>query len=105
MQAYPGAGKHRLKAYLSLIGYRLPTYFGERQAAQRISYVREQLLKRNHKFEALTPTAKAKWTKVLDYNWHDCYGLRELMLHVTRDIAALESANAKSARLPEASSR
>ena len=80
-------------------------HVGERQAAQRISFVREQLLKRHHEFDALTPTAKAKWTKVLDYNWHDCYGLRELMLHVTRDTHALRCAEEKSSHPAETSSR
>jgi hypothetical protein len=75
-------GTHRLKYYFSLIGYRLPSYFGERQAAGRISFVRNALATHSGDFAAITPTAKAKWTKVLDYNWHDCNGLREVMLHV-----------------------
>jgi hypothetical protein len=62
----PGQGAHRLDCYLDLIGYKLPTYFGDRQAAGRISYARTQLGRRNGDFNRLTAAAKAKWTKVLD---------------------------------------
>jgi hypothetical protein len=51
-------------------------------ARARISLVRNALATHSGDFAAITPMAKAKWTKVLDYNWHDCNGLREVMLRV-----------------------
>ena len=52
----------------------------------------EESVKKPEKFwarEAADLVWQKKWTKVLDHNWHDCYGLRELMMHV-----AVESAGA-----------
>lgn len=74
-----GSGTHRLDEYLKLIAYNVPKHFGHQQAAARISYVRSQLEKRK-RYALLTPTAKGKWTKLLDYNFHDCNGLREVVL-------------------------
>jgi hypothetical protein len=79
-------GRHKLKSYLPLIGYHLESYFGHEQAGPRIEFVRRQLLKTGD-YASITRTAKGKWTKVLDYNWHDCYGLRELAVTVTKDLA------------------
>jgi hypothetical protein len=44
------------------------------------------LMKRGGNFSALTPTVKAKWTKALKHNWHDCDGLRDLTLRCTKDL-------------------
>ncbi len=66
-----GLGTHRLDEYMNLVKYPVPRHFGHRQAAARISYARNQLTKRKT-YARLTPVAKAKWTKLLDYNWHDC---------------------------------
>lgn len=81
----PGQGRHRLDHYLRLIDYRLPSYFGNRQAAQRIAFVRNQLGTKRSALD-LTPVAKAKWAKVLDYNWHDCNGLREVTIRAAEDL-------------------
>ena len=54
-------------------------------SAKRIRDVREMLGKRNGAYAALTPVAKAKWTKALLHNWHDCVGLRALMIECAGD--------------------
>ena len=82
---FSGRGRHRLHAYMQLVGYQLPSYFGDRQAAARIDYVRQQLA-RKKSAAALTAVANAKWTKVLDYNWHDCNGMREVTLRAAKDL-------------------
>jgi hypothetical protein len=79
LTALPGHGTHRLDCYMELVGYKLPSHFGDRKAAARIAYVRGQL-QDGRPAEKLTPVAKAKWTKVLDYNWHDCNGMREVTI-------------------------
>jgi hypothetical protein len=89
----PGRARHRLTNYMELIGYRLPRYFGDRQAAQRIDHVRQQLLRHGCEYETLTPVAKAKWTKVLDYNWHDCNGMREVLMRASLEIAGTQGRN------------
>jgi hypothetical protein len=85
------AARNKLKSYLPLIGYRLERYFGHEQAGPRIDFVRRQLLRAGD-YASITRTAKGKWTKVLDYNWHDCFGLRELAVTVANDLALPEVA-------------
>lgn len=79
VQKRPLPQGHQLKEYLRMIGYQVPSYFGDRKASGRIAYVRRQLAVRGDA-NCLTAVAKAKWTKVLDYNWHDCNGLCELTI-------------------------
>jgi hypothetical protein len=79
-------GRNQLSRYLTLIGYSVPKAFGPGNSAQRIRYVRE-MLQRKDDYAALTPTAKAKWTKALEHNWHDCDGLRQLVLRCAKDLA------------------
>lgn len=83
----PVTAGHHLKEYLRHVGYDVPTHLGILQASARIAAVRTQLA-RKEDANALTPVAKAKWTKVLDYNWHDCNGLRELTLIAASGLAS-----------------
>jgi len=78
-KAYPELKRRpkSLKAYLKLIGYERAACLGERQAAQRIRAVRGMCIRRGS-YEALTGCAKAKWTKLLEYNKIDVLGMREL---------------------------
>jgi hypothetical protein len=80
-------GRHQLHRYFELIGYTVPTAFGPGNSAQRIRYVREMLDNKGSDYSALTSTAKAKWTKALEHNWHDCNGLRELMIRCAHDLS------------------
>jgi hypothetical protein len=57
-----------------------------RQASSRIAAVRDQL-KNGRPTHNLTAVAKAKWTKVLDYNWHDCNGMREVAIRAAIGLA------------------
>lgn len=74
----------------SLSGFRRATGYQEISAlfepgktASRIRTVRDQLVKHGC-HAAMTPVAKAKWTKVLTHNFHDCAGLA----HVVRIVFA-----------------
>ena len=74
----------------SLSGFRRATGYPEISAlyepgktASRIRTVRDQLA-RHGSHAAMTPVAKAKWTKVLTHNYHDCAGLA----HVLRTVFA-----------------
>jgi hypothetical protein len=84
---YRMRGRHRLDRYLDLIDYKVPKAFGPGNSAQRIRYVRDMMVKKDHHYSRLTPTAKAKWTKALKHNWYDCDGLRELVLRCARDLS------------------
>ncbi len=70
-------GRHQLHQYLTCIGYSVPPAFGPGNSAKRIRDVRDMLAARHGDYAALTPTAKGKWTRGLQHNWHDCNGLRE----------------------------
>ena len=82
----PFLGKNRLNRYFSLIDYPVPQAFGPGNTAQRIRKVREMLKKKGGNYSALTGTKKGQWTKVLKHNWHDCDGLRALILECVSDL-------------------
>ncbi len=67
-----------LKSYLNAIGYERGNYLGLKQTAPRIRAVSSMLEKRQD-FENLTPTVKAKWTKVLQHNHIDVDGMSILV--------------------------
>jgi hypothetical protein len=62
---------------LAELGHPLPKRLGSRHTTPRLRYV-EQQLQRHDAFEAITATAKAKWTKLLQQCRSDCLGLRQL---------------------------
>ena len=68
-------GRHQLHRYFELVGHPVPKAFGPGNF-QRIRYVRDMLNRRAGEYGALTAVAKAKWTKALEHNRHDCVGLR-----------------------------
>jgi len=80
----PMLGKNRLDRYLRLIKYDIPSILGPGNSAQRIRYVRKMLDKKEGNYSKLTPTAKGKWTKALNHNWHDCNGMRELLIQIAQ---------------------
>ena len=59
--------------------YKVPAIHGPGNTAQRILYVRNQVLRKGN-FDAISPSAKTKWTNVLSHNYHDCVGLRHVMV-------------------------
>ena len=84
---YGMLGRHQLHRYFELIEYPVEKAFGPGNSAQRILYVRQMLETRGGDYLGLTPTAKAKWTKALQHNWHDCNGLREFVLRCATDLS------------------
>lgn len=84
---FPERGRHRLDRYLALIGYSVPKAFGPGGSAKRIRYVRELLEKKDGDYSPLSLVAKGKWTKALERNWHDCEGLRELVIRCAQDLS------------------
>jgi hypothetical protein len=55
-----------------------PIHLGIEKTTSRIKHVKDQLIARES-FDALTPVAKAKWTKLLDHNRHDVMGMERLV--------------------------
>lgn len=80
-----GQGRHRLYEYLRLIGYSVPKSHGPGNTGQRIRYVRNQLANHCNDYGSVTNVTKAKWTKLLGHNFHDCRGLRDLFIKCVSD--------------------
>jgi hypothetical protein len=80
-------GRHQLQRYFDLVDYEVDKAFGPGNSAQRIRTVRNQLVKRNGDYAAVTPVAKAKWTKALKHNYYDCDGLSAVMIRCAIDLA------------------
>lgn len=74
-----GQNKHSLASYMEATGYQVPAVHGPGNAAQRILYVRKQILAKGS-FDAITRSAKTKWTNGLSHNYHDCIGLSHVMV-------------------------
>lgn len=68
----------KLSAILKRLGIEERQY-GNQQASQRIKFAKEQLIRRGD-YNELTPTAKAKLTKVIRYNEDDVCCLRDALL-------------------------
>jgi hypothetical protein len=81
-----GDNKHSLASYMEATGYKVPAVHGPGNAAQRILYVREQILAKGS-FDAITRSAKTKWTNGLSHNYHDCIGLGHVMVSLSVDWA------------------
>ena len=73
------------EGFMRFIGEPVPHYYGQKKATKRLKYVTDQLSKKND-YEKLTPVAKAKWTKLLNYNKNDCEGLRKLVLKAIDEL-------------------
>ena len=81
----PFSPKHQLQRYLDLIGYETAFIHQGGQTAKRIRTVRGMLPKKGDDYAQLTPGAKKAWTNVLQHNWDDCNGMRELTIHCAED--------------------
>ena len=75
--------KHSLASYMEATGYQVPAIHGPGNAAQRILYVRKQILAKGS-FDVITRSAKTKWTNGLSHNYHDCMGLRHVMVSLSQ---------------------
>ena len=74
--------KNSLASYMQATGYKVPAIHGPGNTAQRILYVRNQVLRKGN-FDAISPSAKTKWTNVLSHNYHNCVGLRHVMVSLS----------------------
>lgn len=77
-----GQNRHSLASYMEATGYQVPAVHGPGNAAQRILYVRNQILAKGS-FQEITRSAKTKWTNGLSHNYHDCVGLSHVMISLS----------------------
>ena len=82
----PMRGKNQLQRYLDLVDYDVKAAYRPGHSAQRIRSVRNMLEKRCGDYTTVTAVTKAKWTKALKHNFHDCEGLHVLMVRCATDL-------------------
>ena len=80
-----------LKDYLKLVGYPRGAHLGDKKTTKRIKAVRDMIDKRGS-YEALTPTKKGQWTKLIDHNRIDCDGMRALVIQCAVELKARDEA-------------
>ena len=71
-----------MTAYLELIGYPLPDDAAGGRVGETIRMIRDRLDR------GLPPTdaQRARWSRLLEHNRHDCVGMRRVCLRATREI-------------------
>ena len=74
-----------LAEFEKCLGIERPPHFGYQKAAKRLRDVLAQLERRSE-YHLLTPVAKAKWTKLLDYNAMDVESLVRLVRRAADDL-------------------
>jgi hypothetical protein len=79
---------NRLTDFANIIGFPPSRCYGHGHEASRLRYVIGQLMRRG-RYEALTPVAKAKWTKALKHNDYDVRALEILSKCVANDLATI----------------
>ena len=77
-----GENKNSLASFMKATGYKVPAIHGPGNTSQRILYVRNQVLRKGN-FDEISSSAKTKWTNVLSHNYHDCVGLRHVMVSLS----------------------
>lgn len=85
-EAVPYFGRHRLAFYLEAIGYEVSPSHGPGNTGSRIQAVRAALERTGGRYDLLTSVQKAKWTKVLGHNRHDCEGMRTFCLRAASEL-------------------
>ena len=74
---------HSLENYLNLIGYEVPPEHGSGVVATAIALVRNELI--NTDGGPLSDEAEFAWEQLAMHNFHDCCGMRELMIICGRE--------------------
>ena len=69
---------HSLENYLKLINYEVPSEYGPGVVASAIDLVRNELIETNG--GPLSKDAKFAWKQAVMHNFHDCDGMRKLMI-------------------------
>jgi hypothetical protein len=78
-----GRGTHTLDQYMRIAGYRVPTVHGPLKTGTRIALF-ESLIDRGRPYQSWTKGQKSHWTKFLNHNRHDCFGLKSVLEHIAR---------------------
>ena len=80
---------HGLKDFLEFIGFPRGPYLGEKKSTSRLKSVGDMLARRGN-YQAITPVAKAKWTKLLEHNAIDCRGMCALVVLAAKELGVTQ---------------
>ena len=82
----PFGGKHPLKEYMRMIGYATSGRLRPANPAKWLKHTLMQLASTAGRYRAITSQAKRDWHKLLEYNEHDCRGMREVIMRAANDL-------------------
>jgi Protein of unknown function (DUF3293) len=85
------AACHALKVYMKAVGYDVPHTLAPGSAARWLRHVLERLESTGGDYRELSASAKRHWHALLEYNRHDCAGMRAVYERASRELA-LEAA-------------
>ena len=79
-------GKNQLAKFVPYVDYKVPRSLTKGSAATWLGHIRDQLEKHG-RLRDVTPLAKRHWSMLLDYNRHDCLGLRAVAMRAASENA------------------
>ena len=85
------ADGHALKPYMKAVGYEVPRSLAPGNAAKWLGNVLQRLDAAGGDYRELSASAKRHWHALLEYNRHDCAGMRAVYERATRELT-LEAA-------------
>ena len=91
LPALDRADGHALKLYMKAVGYDVPRSLAPGHAAKWLRHVLQRLDVAGGDYRTLSATAKRQWHALLEYNRHDCFGMRAVYERATRELT-LEAA-------------
>ncbi len=78
--------RNQLTRFRPLAGYQVPQRLAKGNAATWLRHIRDQLEKHG-RLRDVTARAKRHWSMLVDYNCHDCLGLRAVATLAARETA------------------
>ena len=80
------ADGHALKIYMKAVGYKVPRSLAPGNAAKWLRHVLARLKVSGGDYRKLSASAKRHWHALLEYNRHDCAGMRAVYVRATREL-------------------
>jgi hypothetical protein len=77
---------HTLKAYMKAVGYAVPSAQAPGPAASWLRHVLERLEPAGGDYRKLPARVKRQWQALLEYNRHDCFGMRAVYERARREL-------------------
>jgi hypothetical protein len=79
-------GSHPLKQYFRMIGYDMPARLQPSAPARWLKHVVQQMKAHDGRYSRVTRETKRDWRNLLEYNEHDCRGMRAVIGQAAREL-------------------